>query len=181
MTEQCVPTVRTTFSTEDFTRALVAAWRAFYDGATPSKASCGVIWAQYALETGRGKSCWCNNIGNVKHVAGDGHDYCMLTGVWEIIGGKRVTFQPPHPQTCFRAYPSLEAGMREHLDFLQRRYAGAWAEVEKGDARAFAHALKSRGYYTAPEEDYAKSLVSLQAEFGRSGAYEAATASATAA
>ncbi|MCL2779618.1 MAG: hypothetical protein FWD73_16630 [Polyangiaceae bacterium] len=182
MTEQLVPTVRTTFSTEDFARALIAAWRAIYvmleqaDDAcvTPSKASCGVVWAQYALETGRGKSCWCNNIGNVKHVAGDGHDYCMLTGVWEIIGGKKVVFNPPDPQTWFRAYPSLADGMREHLEFLRKRYAAAWAEVERGDARAFVHALKTRGYFTGDEGVYTKNVVSLQAEFGRSGAYEAA-------
>ncbi|MCL2724770.1 MAG: hypothetical protein FWD69_10075 [Polyangiaceae bacterium] len=174
MTEQLVPTVRTKFSTEDFARALVAAWRDLYDGAAPSKASCGVIWAQYALETGRGKFCWNNNIGNVKHVEGDGRDYCMLQSVPEIVNGKRVTFNPPDPQTWFRAYASLADGMREHLEFLRRRYAAAWSEVEKGDARAFAYALKARGYYTGDEETYARSLVSLQAEFARSGAYDTA-------
>ena len=174
MKEQCVPTVRTTFSTENFARALVAAWRALYDGATPSKASVGVIWAQYALETGRGQFCWNNNIGNVKHVAGDGHDYCMLANVWEMIGGKRVVFNPPSPQTWFRAYRTLSDGMREHLEFLRRRYGAAWAAVEAGDARAFVRALKARGYFTADEATYANNVVSLQAEFARSGAYEAA-------
>lgn len=168
-----VELVKTTFTLADYTRAVLVAW-AREHGAYPSEGTCAVLWAQYALETGRGKACWNNNIGNVKHVEGDGHDYCELPNTWEIENGKRVVYQPPSPQTWFRAYASLEEAMEHHLAFLAKRYGNAWSAITSGDPVGFATQLKARGYFTAPLADYVHGLSSLVAEFKRSGAYTAA-------
>jgi len=159
--ETCVPLVRTTISNALFADAVRTAWP------EATREAIGTLWAQYAFETGRGKACWNNNIGNVKHVQGDGHDFTMLPGTWEMIAGKRVTFEPPHPQTWFRSYPTLAEGMAEHIAFLRRRYGAAWRFVESGDPASFALALKAGGYFTGDAGIYSRSLVSLLAEWLR--------------
>jgi len=172
MSEQRRELVRTTHTLADYTRALVDAWMRLY-GAPPTEGTCAVLWAQYALETGRGAACWNHNIGNVKHIRGDGYDYVELPNTWEIENGKRVVYQPPSPQTWFRVYDSLADSMVDHLRFLERRYGNAWTSIVAGDPAGFAHALKVRGYYTAAEADYARGLTSLVREYQRSGAYAA--------
>lgn len=170
--ERCLPLQRTTFATVDFARALIRAWKRMM-GTYPTKASVGVLWAHYALETGVGVACWNNNIGNVKHVKGDGHDYVMLPGTWEIINGKRVTFSPPHPATWFRAFATLDDAMVEHLTFLRgKRYGPAWIFVEAGDPEGFARKLKERGYYTASADDYARGMLRHFAAWQKSPAYD---------
>lgn len=154
--------VRTAFSVSDYAAAAREA------DPTLSRESVGVLWAQYALETGRGSACWCNNIGNVKVTpaqARAGVPFFMLPGTWEILGGKRVVFDPPDEQTWFRWFPSLSEAMRHHLSFLAARYGEAWAALRSGDPTAFALALKKRGYYTGSEATYAASLRHLLREF----------------
>ncbi len=173
MTDQCVPVRRTTFTLKDYSRAAMRAWKSLC-GNWPSKAAVGCLWAQYALETGRGAFCWGNNIGNVKYTAG--HDYQMLNGTWEIVNGKRVVFTPPHRATWFNAYDSLDDAMMEHLRLLkQGRYASSWPAIEAGLPGEFAVALKQRGYYTAPVEDYARGLRAHHQDFMNSWAFEDAT------
>ncbi len=77
MAEKLVPTVRTTPSAFQFSSALLAVWP------EATKAQAGVLWAHFAGETTDGVHCWNHNLGNVKHVAGDGYDYVSLRGVWE--------------------------------------------------------------------------------------------------
>ena len=170
MTDACVPTVRTTFSLTDYCKAVLRAWKPLC-GDWPSKASVGVLWSQYALETGRGASCWCNNIGNVKYQPG--HPYCMLNGVWEMIGGKRVIFTPPARETWFRAYESLDDAMMEQLRLLHdRRYKTAWPAVVSGDPGEFAVRLRAMGYYTASVESYSAGLRAQFSYFMAQTAFE---------
>jgi hypothetical protein len=159
---------QTTVGMRDYASAMLRAWRSVAP-TLPSKESVAVLWAQYMIETG-GRSCFNWNIGNVKHIDGDGHDWIELHDVWEgespsiareliargfavldtnedhikAVGPGRVAivFQPPHPATRFRAYETLAEAMTSHLAFLKRRYAAAWSEVEKGDYRGFAKKLK---------------------------------------
>lgn len=171
--DQNVPVVRTTFTLCDYCKAVLRAWKPLC-GSWPSKAAVGCIWAQYALETGKGAFCWNNNIGNVKWSAG--HDYMMLRGTWEIVGGKRVVFEPPHRATWFNAYESLDDSMMGHLRLLkEQRYASCWPAIEAGDPGEFAVRLKAKGYYTAPVEDYARGLRAFHQEFMRATAFEEAT------
>jgi hypothetical protein len=77
MTEKLLLTTKTPVSAPDFTRALLKVWPA------ATEAGAGVLWAHYAGETGGGAYCWNFNLGNHKHVRGDGYDYVSLNGVWE--------------------------------------------------------------------------------------------------
>ncbi len=143
--ERCVPFVRTSIDQKTYARALVAAWRALL-GSDPTKGQAGVLWAQYGIETGAGPFCWNWNIGNVKHVTGDGHEWMMLPNTWEMERGKRVVYQPPHPATWFRSFPDLDTAMVEHFAFLHgKRYAPAWEGVELEDCGLFARLLKQGG------------------------------------
>lgn len=131
-----------------------------------SRNAAGVIWSQFATETGRGDFCWNWNIGNVKY-SGKGN-FTALKGVWEIIGGKRVVLPQSDPGSWFCAYESIDEGMAEHIAFLKnKRYAAVWPKVESRDLVAFAKILKARGYYTAPVADYAHNMVALHTEFMR--------------
>jgi len=179
MTATLVPTVRTSYTLNQVIAAMVEGWFKKF-GEIPRKESIGVLYAQNALETGGTVAMWNNNIGNVKYVphAGDeGLFYMMLANVWEIVGGKKVIFQPPHPATWFRAFPTLADGIAEHMDFLRNhRYKTAWSAVDAGNPAAFAHLLKIAGYYTAPEADYVRLMNYYFAKFMKDTTYEAAVA-----
>jgi hypothetical protein len=176
MSEQNVPVQRTPIDMKGYARALAKAWRAEL-GTLPTKGQAGVLWAQYGIETGAGPWCWNNNIGNVKHVPGDGYDYIMLANTWEIINGKKVTFQPPHPATWFRAYPDLDTAMLSHFRFLRgKRYGVAWEGVELEDCGVFARKLKAAGYFTADANDYAKGMYAHHKRWMASDAFEKALA-----
>lgn len=141
------------------TPTTIAAVRDALERAWPgaSRASIAVLCAQIVIETGLVHlHNW--NLGNVKRVAGQ--PWTMLPHVWEIIGGQKVTFEPPHPQTHFRAFDSLDAGAAAYLEIMRKRYADAWPAVLAGDPRDFAHRLKLARYYTASEGDYARALES---------------------
>lgn len=160
MPAKLVPTVKTTYTKAQITKAFVEAWKTMYKE-IPKKESIAVIYAQNALETGLTKSMWNNNIGNVKYVANakdtEVIEYCMLANVWEMVKGKKVTFQPPHPATWFRSFKTLADGVVHHFNFLKNaRYKDSWTAVEKGDPAQFAHLLKLKGYYTASEAEYVK-------------------------
>lgn len=75
--ERLVPTTRTTLDMAAFATALRTVWP------EANRKQAGVLWAHFAGETGDGRSCWNFNLGNVKHVKGDGHAYVSLLGVWE--------------------------------------------------------------------------------------------------
>lgn len=171
-----VERTKTPFTLAEYTRALLIAWFRHY-GAYPTEKTCAVLWSQYALETGRGAACWNNNIGNVKHHPTDGFDYFELPNTWEMdANGNRHVYQPPDPQTWFRAYPTLEDAMEHHIAFLIKRYSKAWDAAKDGQPDTFAAELKRLGYYTASAAVYTRGLVSLTKEFERSKAYVDAVA-----
>ena len=146
----------------DFAKALLLVWP------EATKEGVGVLWAHFASETGSGAYCWSWNLGNVKHLRGDGHDYVALKGVWEgvtpteaqtLIGSGlwAVDPSPDHahavgpgkvsviatganPSTWFRAYPSLSAGMSEFVE-MKRRVGGRYS-----GAWAFVEAGDPDGY-----------------------------------
>lgn len=195
---QQVPVKRTVVSMKDFARAVLACWH-LVENQPPSKRAVGVLWAQYAIETG-GQNCWNWNVGNVKSRAGDGYDWHALNGVWEgvspdeakrlvasgearidpspdhakAVGAGRVSviFQPPHPQTRFRAFTTLDEAMEDHIKLVARRFAPAWPHVLAGNVDAFARALKSRGYFTADAGAYARGMMPAFNAFISSSVYE---------
>lgn len=162
-----LPNVLTPITAVELAGALVAAWRSLFD-AMPARASVLILVAQSAHETGRWRATHCFNIGNVKSREGDGRDYTMFR-CREVVGGKTVFFDPPHPATRFRAFRTLGEGAIDHLGFLRgsKRYADAWSEIEAGHPYGFAEALKRGGYYTDPVAIYARALGLFFAEFDR--------------
>lgn len=175
-----VPLVRTVASTKEYARAFISAWVAIYP-TFPTKGQCGVLYAQWMVETG-GKAFWNYSIGNVKvtqaQVDAD-VPWFDLPGTWEIINGVRVVLPAGHPGRRFRAYGSLDEGMTEHLAFLRNtRYRPSWRYVELGDADGFARALKRQGYYTASADDYARIMRDAHASWMRSPVFDSALAEA---
>lgn len=172
------PVIRTPISMRSFARAIIRVLRA--SGEAPTKDSCGVFWAQYALETGAGGFCWNHNLFNHKvtpEQAAAGTPYMMLANTWEIEGGKRVTYQPPHPATWFRSFDSFEAAMSHHIAAIRSgRYASSWPALLAGDVVVYAAKLRERGYYTAPLSDYARLLKTKLSQWATSSAYDDALA-----
>lgn len=158
-----LPDVLTHATPIEVARALRRAWMLLF-GAEPSRESVCVLLAQGALETGRWRSMHCWNLGNIKSVPGDGRSWTFFR-CNEIIGGKEVWFDPPHPASRFRAYDSLDEGAHDYLQLLRKRFAVAWPAVLAGDPDGFVRKLKAAGYFTAAVEPYARSVVSLFREF----------------
>ncbi len=135
-------------------------------GRTPSNACLALIVAHSALETGRWKSIHCYNFGNIKASPTYEGLYCQFR-CNEVINGKVQWFDPPHPQTNFRAFASVDDGAVDHLEFLahRKRYAVAWANMCDGAPLAFVDSLKRAGYFTADEAPYSRAVVSLWKEY----------------
>lgn len=178
-----VPIVRTVCSPRQYARAFIKAWRALGYDSSPTKEQCGVLYAQWMVETG-GAACWCWNIGNVKVTQGQvnaGVPWFDLPGTWEIKNGKRIVLADGDPGRRFRAFGSLDEAMGEHLAFLRnKRYRLCWPFVEGGDPVGFTHALKAGGdgeegtwddYFTAPVGDYVKLMKSHFAYWLKSSAF----------
>lgn len=128
-----VPPVRTTPTLQQFAETLISVESGI------SKSAAGVLYAQFAGETGKGVYCYGYNLGNVKWSTGCGYDYHALNGVWEGVtpaqaqalynsgqarpdpsadhakavgpGKVSVLFNATHPASWFRSYPSLQKGM----------------------------------------------------------------------
>lgn len=153
-----------------FARGVIEAWETLY-GEVPSKETIGVLWGQYMIETG-GAAVWNYNVGNVKHVSGDGYDWIDLPGTWEIVNGQKVTLPEGDPGRLFRAYDSFSHAFKSHLAFLKKRYGLAWTNLVDGKPREFAYNLKKQGYYTGPEDIYANVVEARFRDFVRGTYYD---------
>lgn len=156
-----IPAERTPVTIEQMRDALGNAWRAQF-GEEPNDRALIVLVAHWSLETGSGASMWCFNVGNIKGRpnGSDGHSWTFFR-CNEIINGNVQWFDPPHPQTCFRAYESLDEGVADYLALVHRRFFKSWPAVVNGDPAAYARALKAQHYYTANEAAYTRTLVNL--------------------
>ena len=158
MTENLVPAKQSHHTAADLYNALRTA------APELSRVSLLVLLAQWDLETGGGVFMWCNNIGNAKHVPGDGHDYCAFRHN-EIIDGKEIWIDPPNDP--FRAYSTLADGAKDYLAMLQREFRAAWPAVLAGDPAAFVRAIKAAHYFTGDEASYQRNVVALDAQLAR--------------
>jgi len=120
-------------------------------GKAPTAAVLDTLTAQASLETGRGSQMYNWNFGGIKGVGPSGDTAACMTH--EVIDSHDVTVRQG-----FRAYKSLDEGAVDYVRVLQHRFGGALAQAGSGNLDAFAHALKSAGYYTASEKDYAAAL-----------------------
>ena len=157
MPEQCLPDQLTHIAPADLYARFDYDWQAQYLTA-PARASLLVLLSHWAFETAFGRACHRFNLGNFKHVKGDGHDYVMVAQA-EIIGGKRVIVQPPDPATWLRAYQDLDGGAADYFARLHKEFSSAWPFVVSGDVPGFGHALKLAHYYTDSEANYTAGLL----------------------
>lgn len=181
--------VRTVFTFEQAEAAMRWALKCQLD-ADPRDEVVALALAKTALETGRWKSCWNGNWGNIK--AGEkyeGQYTCILLNevlrrggrdvvVWfrpegELVGGptsplKGAPIPVPegHPQTRMRAYANHYDGALSYVEFVAGgMYAKAWQSLLRGDATQYVYDLKAKGYFTADVNIYAKSVDSIFREF----------------
>ena len=152
MAEQLVATERTVITPQALYATLRAAWRSLI-GSEPTREQLLVLMAQWAFETNNGGQSNNWNLAGIKHVAGDGHDYANYP-TREFLNGEWVNLDAD-----FRAYKTLEDAAADYLYELHSRFGFAWPAVENGDVQDFAHRLKLRGYYTAPESQYSRGLL----------------------
>ena len=166
--------------------AFSVAWLREFPGKSLSRETLLLLLSAWSVETGEGAKMHLYNVGNVKSVEGDGHDFTFLDNVWEglsptvamklIASGEAVRstnpnhikavgrdkipviFKKGHPQTRFRAFPTLDAGVERYLKLLQERWPKAWTAVEKGNPEDFVHQLAVNRYFSANEEAYTKEV-----------------------
>jgi hypothetical protein len=74
-------------------------------------------------------------------------------------------FWPDHPVSRFRAFKTKDLGVGNYLASMFDRFHLAWPAILAGDPSAFVHQLKIQGYFTADEETYKKTEVSLFTAF----------------
>lgn len=90
---------------------------------------------------------------------------------WGLPAGKAIAvFDPPHPQSRFRAYGSLQDGSQRwlaHHQAIAARNPAFLTALNAGDTTAVAHALKQAKYYSGSEPDYARGMARYKAEIDR--------------
>lgn len=175
---------KTPVTKQDLILGLWQAWYQIFNEEPKHEAVC-VLGGQWALETGWGKSMWDFNLGNVKSVEGDGHDYqffgCgeelplsvaqhavhdspLVKVVRTYANGNTpmasVWIDPKHPWCRFRAFNSLLEGAVDYVKLLNKRFQMAWPAVIAGDPALFSHYLHQQHYYTADETQYTNSIKS---------------------
>jgi hypothetical protein len=156
-----VPSTKTPVTPESMFEALSQAWIATF-GTEPQRASILVLLAQWGIETANGASMIQFNVGNFKHVAGDGWSWSTFETT-ECDADGTCTPQ----EASFAAYPDLEIGVAVYFHAMVTRWKAAWPAVVAGDTLAFAKALKTQGYYTAPLAQYAAGLAARFAYFDK--------------
>jgi peptidoglycan hydrolase-like protein with peptidoglycan-binding domain len=134
-------------------------------GDPPSVTMLACLLAQSALETGNWQKIWNFNFGNVKAGAG-WRGLKTMFRCNEVIKGKVLWFDPPHPQTHFRAFANAADGAVDVVRFLAvdsdgdgyNRYAKSWSAAVAGDPERFAIELGNAGYYTANQATYVRGV-----------------------
>ncbi len=123
-----------------------------------TKEIAGVLWAHCAGETTNGYNCWNWNLGNMKHVKGDGYDYVALAGVWEGFDSDKVIaainsglWVPDDSVDHAKAVDPKGTGKRVPLIATKKnpaRWFRAYADLVKG----MANFVLSKTPQTDPEE-----------------------------
>lgn len=142
---------------EEAAQHLADAWQSVF-GKPPPDEALAVLWAQWALETGRGRWMVDFNFAGVKGKAPQGGSAVWWTSEGSDADSRRV-------RSRFRAYRSAEEGARDYVRMLKRRYPAAIRAARRGDAKGFVHALAKRGYFTSEVDAYSRALGSLARQF----------------
>jgi hypothetical protein len=156
------PAVKTVLTFEQVADAIPIAFQSS-EGTAPSMKTVAKLIAQSSLETGHYQHMWNFNFGNVKKrwTPDDGQLFTMFR-CNEVLSGKVEWFDPPHPQTHFRAFESAAAGVIDWQRLILKvaRYAPAKALLidDAASGQAFALKLGECGYYTADKTLYSTAV-----------------------
>jgi hypothetical protein len=155
-------------------------------GVEASPHALNALLAMSAHETGQWRSCWNHNLGNVKAGPDWPGLYTCLSNVWEVIAGKtrwfspggetagkggpivgnQYTTPPGHPQTRFRAYPSLLDGVEGWVIKMVTAYGKSTSILFGGGSTdEFIASLKAHRYFTGDLERYQASVRRFYAQF----------------
>lgn len=159
MSENLVRAERTAIDARTLYDEFRARWGATVES-EPTRSRVLVLVAHVWHETAGGMASYGWNLAGIKYSPRCGHDYYQVQ-TSEVISGKPCTVI-----AAFRSYPDLAASVADYMALLRGRYGVAWASVENGDPAGFAHALRSGGYYTAPEGLYTAALVRRYGQVG---------------
>lgn len=167
----CVPLQHTNVTEPEVYNALKKAWKELFN-IEPSQKTLCILLSQWALETGRGSFCRNYNLGNVKRPKNYDGYFTMFPDTGEIIDGKEIIFQPPHPQTHFKAFPSLKDGCIDYIKFLNgKRYKEGFEELVNGDVVAYTIAIHKAGYFTASLIRYTTTMSKVYEEYIKKANY----------
>lgn len=182
------PAKRTPVSPEQVFLSFATAWQ-MLTGSPPQRHIIHILHAQSALETGHWKSLWNFNLGGAKKHGDCDWTYFTTTERFSYSVADRhlasskpgaevtlVKVEPAHktlrfsgkqPMNCFASWEDLDTAALDHLRLLFRRYPQALEEAKKGDAVAYVRELKRRGYFTADEAAYARTVNSIARRYTR--------------
>lgn len=159
-------------------------------GEAPNSHMVIALCAMSAFENGWWKSCWNYNLGNVKAGPTWEGEYTCLTNVREIIKGderwyspegetagkggpvigQRYSVPPGHPQTRFRAYPTLDAGIQAWSSELATTYRPSLDVLKRGGSTDdFITSLKSESYFTGDPDVYRSQVGQIYRQLGGPG------------
>lgn len=114
------------------------------------------LLAHWAHETAKGASEFNFNLGGWTAARGAP---CFLA----------TDAQSPDKRTiAFESWPDLPTSVTDHVNRLQQRFRSAWDLLTVDPTSdAWVRELGRRGYYTAPQDTYARAWTALRAELGR--------------
>jgi len=148
---------RTPLSGEAAAHYLSEAWSALHHSAI-GRETLAVLWAHWALETGRGERMTGYNFAGIKGRTPSGGSHRLWT--WE-----KNDSSSEWVQRTFRAYDNPEAGARDYLRLLRGKYPRAIRAARRGSPIDFVSALNEGGYFTEEPEAYLRAISSLTREF----------------
>ncbi len=128
----------------------------------PPPRAVGILWAQWALETGRGKHMRGFNYGGLKGTSPEGKSAVFSTR--EGFGETEHRIR-----SRFRVYDDAGQGARDYVRTLATSYPEAIERARAGDAAGFSDALARARYFTASPDAYKSAIVSLEREYTRVG------------
>ena len=135
-------------------------------GTPPPEARLAYAWAVAMLETGKGRSTWNYNFGNVK-----------ATPSWKAENDwTTIPVRPPEPPEQ-RAYETAAEGAASWWRLLAgKRYVGVLKLADRGKPYDAAWLMGGRGYYTAPKTRYSSNVQRYVDEYRSAWPYEISTA-----
>jgi flagellum-specific peptidoglycan hydrolase FlgJ len=181
------PAKRTPVTPEQVFVALGAAWQ-LLTGTAPDRKIIHILHAQSALETGHWRSIMNYNLGGAKkHGDCDWTFFTTTERFPDAVAQKYVTSSKPgevsvlkqgdgwttlrfsgkQQMNCFASWDDLDSAAKDHLALLFRRFPRAIEAAKKGDSTGYVRELKKAGYFTASEDEYAKTVTSIAKSYER--------------